>query len=107
MSGMTRRQKKYWNMTAQELAEATKEFDQEGIAETFRDMTAAEEAAWRAATTKRRRGRLPQGKGVKKISLGIEADLLKRADALARQRGTTRAQLVAESLETVLARIGT
>lgn len=42
------RKKKYWDMTTEELAEATKEFDRESIVEAFRPMTPAEEAQWRS-----------------------------------------------------------
>jgi len=96
--------KRDWqNLTASELAEATKEFDQEHIADTFRKMTPEEENSWRAATGKLVRNR-PQLRNVKKtISLSISAGLLKKADALAKKRGISRARLVAESLETVLA----
>lgn len=99
---MSKRTKKYWDMTTGELAEATAEFDHEGIADTFRPMTPAEKAAWEAATQKRPRGRPRVGKGVRVISLGIEADLLRRADALAKKRRISRAKLVAEGLEAVL-----
>jgi hypothetical protein len=100
------RKKKYWNMTTEELAEATKEFDQEGIAETFRPMTPAQEAVWRSAAQKRRPRRSANAKAVTVISVGIEAGLLQRADALAKKRGISRAELVAESLRTALARNG-
>ena len=100
---MSKRKKKFWNMTTNELAEATREFDQEGIAETFRPMTPSEEAAWRSAVQKRPDGRHRNGKGIKVISLGIDAGLLKRADAVAKKRGISRARLVAEGLEAVLA----
>jgi hypothetical protein len=100
---VSRRQKKYWDMTAEQLAEATAEFGREGVADTFRPMTPAEEAAWRAKVHQRPRGRPRVGKGVKVISLGIESGLLKRADALAKKRRISRAKLVAEGLETVLA----
>ncbi len=36
------RHKKYWEMTKAELAESTKEFDQEFVADKARPMTAAE-----------------------------------------------------------------
>jgi hypothetical protein len=101
---MSKRKKKYWNMTTAELAEATREFDQEGVAGTFRSMTPSEEAAWQSAVQKGAAGRTANGKQVKAITLGIEADLLTRADALAKKRGITRAKLVAEGLEAVLAR---
>jgi hypothetical protein len=100
---MSKRKKKYWNMTTEELAEATREFDREGVAETFRPMTSAEEAAWRAAVRKRRPGRARNGK-VRVISLGIDAGLLKRADTVAKKRGISRDRLVAEGLEAVLAK---
>src|SRR5262245_8946128 len=101
---MRKGKKAYWDLTADELAEATKEFDREGVAETFRPMTPAEAAVWEAAAKKRSRGRPRVGKGVKVISVGIEAGLLERADALARKRGISRAKLVAEGLEAVLGR---
>lgn len=99
---MSKRAKKYWEMNAEELAAATKEFDREGVAETFRPMTRAEEAAWREKVEKRPRGRPRNGRGVKVISLGIEAGLLERADALAKKRRISRAKLVSEGLEAVL-----
>lgn len=103
---MSKRTKKYSEMTTAELAEATREFDQENVADTFRRMTPAEEAAWRAAVEKRPRGRPRVGKGVKVVSLGIEADLLRRADALAKKRRISRAKLVAEGLEAILGKAG-
>ena len=42
---MKKRKKEFWNMTTEELADATREFDQEGVAESFREMTPAEAAA--------------------------------------------------------------
>jgi uncharacterized protein (DUF4415 family) len=101
---VSKRTKKYSEMTATELAAATREFDEENVADTFRPMTPAEEADWQAAVQKRPRGRPRVGKGVKVVSLGIEADLLRRADALAKKRRISRAKLVAEGLEAVLAK---
>lgn len=49
-------------------------------------------------------GRPAKGKGVKVISLSVEQDLLKRADAEARRRNISRAALVAEGLEAVLSK---
>jgi hypothetical protein len=54
---VTTMNKPNWDMTAEELAQATQEFDREHVAETFRNMTAAEEKAWRAAIGQKRRGR--------------------------------------------------
>jgi hypothetical protein len=104
---MSKGKKKYWNMTTEELAEATREFDQEGIAETFRALTPEEEAAWRAAVHKRPARRTRNGRDLKVISLGIDAGLPKRADAVAKKHGISRAKLVAEGLEAVLTRKAT
>lgn len=101
---MSKRKKEYWNMTADELAAATKEFKEDGVAETFRAMTAAALARLRQARRKRQRGRPRVGKGVKVISVGVELGLLERADAVAKKRGLSRAKLIAEGLESVLSR---
>ena len=100
---MTKKTKEYWNMTQAELAEATSEFDREFMTDSFRDMTPAEEKAWRTAVGKRRRSRQGAANGVKIVPLGIDASLLKRADALAKKRGVSRDSLIAEGLETLLA----
>jgi uncharacterized protein (DUF433 family) len=55
---MSKDRKEYSNMTGEELAEATKEFDQDGVAETFGSMTPKAEAAWRKAVRKPPRHRL-------------------------------------------------
>jgi hypothetical protein len=101
---MSKKTKQYWEMSADELAAATREFDRENVAETFRDMTPAEEKAWRAAVGKKRRAQSVDANGVKIVPVRIEAGLLKRADALAKKRGVSRARLVADGLEALLAR---
>ena len=84
---MSNKTKAYWEMNADELAAATQEFDRAHVAETFRDMTAAEEKAWRAALGKKRRARSLATNGVTVLPLRIDAGLLKRADALAKKCG--------------------
>jgi hypothetical protein len=103
---MSKERKKYWNMTGDELAKATQEFDQENVAETFGPMTPRAEAAWRKARRKRPRVRSRADKALKVVSVGIEAGLLERADHLARKRGISRAKLVEEGLKSVLAKNG-
>ena len=49
---------------------------------------------------------LRTGLGAKPVSVTIEADLLRRADAYARRHGLTRAALIARGLETVIRRAG-
>jgi hypothetical protein len=52
--------KPYWEMTAEELAEATAEFDQEFIVDTFRPLTPREKALWQRI--KRKRSKQSDGK---------------------------------------------
>ena len=42
------------------------------------------------------------GKGAKTISLTVERDLLKRADAYAKQHGISRARLIARGIQVIL-----
>jgi hypothetical protein len=100
---MSKKPKKYWEMTAAELVEATNEFDREFVAETFRLMTSAEEKAWRAAVGKRRHKPARATRTIKVVPVAIDKALLKRVDALAKKRGLTRDRLVADGLEALLA----
>jgi len=54
--------KKYWEMTTQELAEATKEFDQEFIADTFRPLNEEQRERWERMKRKPRRAVKPSNK---------------------------------------------
>ena len=59
-----------------------------------RPLNAKERELWRRF--KRKVGRPKIGKGVKVISVGVEKQLLKQADALAKKRGLNRSALVSE-----------
>jgi hypothetical protein len=65
-----------------------------------RPLNAQERRQWRRFKAKA--GRPKIGKGAKTISLTMEKDLLKRADAYAKQHGISRAKLVARGLESIL-----
>jgi hypothetical protein len=95
------RAKKFQEMNAEELAQATAEFDKEFIADTFGPLTPEMARRWERA--KRKPGRPPMGKGAKVISVSVEKDLLARSDALARKLKIHRAQLIARGLRAVLA----
>ncbi len=101
--------KRYQDMTAAELAEATKEFDKPwpGPGLPGRALTATERKQWQRMRDKMNRsapakGRPKVGEGVKVISLSVEQSLLRRADALAKKRGVSRAAMVAAGLAAVL-----
>jgi hypothetical protein len=82
------------DMTAAELTEATREFDHPFAFTNARPMTAAERLEERHL----RRGRPRIGKGAKKISISLEGNLLRRADALAKKRGLNRSELISSIL---------
>jgi len=66
-----------------------------------RPLKAAERKLWRRFRQKAGRPRI--GRGVKIVSIGLEKDLLKRTDALAKRRGLNRSALVSEALRAMIA----
>ena len=78
------------------------QFDKEFVA--TRRLSPEQRKLWRKA--KRRVGRPTIGEGSKAISITVEKGLLKQADALARRRKITRAELVAAALVAELAKAG-
>ncbi len=79
------------DMSAVELAAATREFDAPYAFEKARPMTPAQRAEERTL----RRGRPRIGQGAKKISISLERGVLRDADALARKKGVKRSELIA------------
>jgi hypothetical protein len=96
------KRKPYWEMNTEELAEATKQFDEPFVVDLSRPLTPAERAQWERA--KRKRGRPMAGQGHKRVSLSMELGLLKRATALAKKRRISRSKLFALAIEAVLAK---
>ena len=94
------KQKTYWELTTEELAEATREFDREFIADTLKPMTPEMRARWEQL--KRNPGRPKNGNGAQVISVSVERSLLAESDALARKMKLTRAALIARGLRTML-----
>ena len=94
--------KPYWKMTADELAEATKEFDAPFVVDKSRPLTPSERKRWR--NLKKKRGRPKVGRGFKRISVSIERGLLGRVNVLARRRRVNRSRLFALVLEEAIAR---
>jgi Ribbon-helix-helix protein, copG family len=96
--------KPYWEMNPQELAEATRDFDEPFVADQSRPLNPAERDKWSRA--KRKRGRPKVDQGFKRVSVSLEQGLLTRVTALAKKRRISRSALVAKALEQVLAREG-
>ena len=82
--------KPYSQMSAAELAKATKQYDGMVIDKT-RPLNRRERKMWEQA----KRGRPKIGNGAKKISISMEGDLLHKADALAKKKGVNRSELIA------------
>jgi hypothetical protein len=90
--------KPYWEMTTDELAEATREFDRE-FPTGFGPPTARQRALLARAAT---RGRPVVGAGALKLHVSVERTLLARAEAYARKHKLNRSQVIALALRKLL-----
>jgi hypothetical protein len=88
-------------MNTEELARATAEFDEEFVIDKAVPPPPEELAKLKRAY--RKRGRPRNGEGAQTISVSVEKSLLRRTDRLAKRLKTSRARLIAEGLEKVLA----
>ena len=95
--------KKYSRMNTRELAEATKEFDEEFAFLKARPLTDREKNLHAKA---RKRGRPRVGMGAEKIQVSVERSLLSRSDAFARKHGMSRSEMIARGLQAVLVAAG-
>ncbi len=103
---MTRKRspKPYWEMTTAELREATKQFDEEFVAEKGRPLTPEEQALWEQVKAK-----VPSaedGETVRTIAVHLDKTLLDRCTALAKKKRLSRDALVARGLRALLAAEG-
>jgi hypothetical protein len=96
------KKKPYWEMTKEELAAATKKYDQPFVAlNESRPLKPAQRQMLRRA---KRRGRPRIGQGAKRVLVTIERGLLKDMDSEAKRLGKSRSQLIAEAMKTILHR---
>ena len=96
--------KPYWEMTTEELGEATKQFDEEFVFEKSRPLTPEEQALWERAKAK---GSPPEnGEAEQVIAVRLETALLDRCTALAKKKRLSRDALVARGLRALLAAEG-
>jgi hypothetical protein len=97
--------KPYDKMTAAELRQATREYDEElplgsdGL--PGRPLNAAQRRQWQQVKKKLGRPRL--GKGVKRVLVSIEADLLRQSDRFAKKHGLTRSKMISAGLRKLIA----
>lgn len=98
---MTKTKKRWSQMTAEELHEATKQYDRPFVAlQESRPMTPKERLAYRKQLHHGRRA--SQGEAARRVLIRLEGGLLKRADAYARRHGITRSELIARGLEVMI-----
>ena len=99
-----RPQKPYWEMTTEELAEATKEFDEEFVIDKCTPLTPEMQEKWEKAKGK---PDVPfNGPAREVISIDVEKELLARVDALAKKKRISRSRLIARGLKALLAAEG-
>jgi hypothetical protein len=91
-------------MTTAELREATKQFDEEFVADKGRPLTPEEQALWEQVKAK---GEPPaNGKPEAHIAVRLDKTLLKRCTALAKKKRLSRDALIARGLRALLAAEG-
>ncbi len=93
-------QKPYDQMTASELAAATKEFNQEFIGTPGKSLTTTQKRQHQRAA---RAGRPRVGRGSARINITMERTLLRRTDQAAHKQGLSRAAMGARALRHELA----
>ena len=102
----TKRTKPYWEMTAAELAEATKEFDGEIPASRLRPLSPQQRRQWERMKQQPSRSIFvldrPRRKGATAVVIELDQELLRRTDAYAASRGMTRSELIENGLKSVL-----
>jgi predicted HicB family RNase H-like nuclease len=96
--------KPYWEMTAEELANATKEFDKEFVADKARPLTAKMRRRWERARAKSSGAK--DGTEETTIAVRLEKRLLARCTALAKRKRISRDALIARGLKALLAAEG-
>lgn len=92
--------KQYWEMKPSELKTATRAFDESDVIDQSRPLTAEERRTW--SRLRKKRGRPKQGQGFRRISVSIEAGLLKQITALAKKRQISRSKLMALAIRDAL-----
>jgi predicted ArsR family transcriptional regulator len=97
-------QKPYWKMTTEELREATKQFDEEFVADLAKPMSAKMKAKWELAKAERPCDE--EEKIEQTVTIRLNKALLDRCTALAKKKRLSRDVLVARGLRALLAAEG-
>ena len=100
---MKTKHKPWDQMNFDELAEATRDLDEEFAFLKTKPLDARDKAVL-AKMQKRGAGRPVVGKGAERINISLERGLLSRADAAAKREKIGRSELIARALEDALKR---
>ena len=92
---MTKKRKRWSDMTTEELAEATKQFDDPNYDPPARKPTKRQLAQLRRVQSKAAKNRL-------RIAIALERNLVEQADDYAVSHGITFADLVSDALRRVM-----
>src|SRR5213075_1159744 len=96
----------YWEMDADELAAATKEFDEEIPDSRLRPLSKEERRRWERSRRQPSRSiyilEREDNKGVEAVLVELDGELLRRIDACAATRHMTRSELIETSLRSAL-----
>src|SRR5438445_181325 len=92
--------KAYWDMTTEELRKATKEFDEEFVADQATPVTPPLQTRWERAKAKSARNE--DGSGQQTIAVRLEQALLDRCTALAKKKRISRDALIVRGLKALL-----
>ena len=90
-------------LSAEELAEATKEYDEPtDLDRDTRELTPEEREWWERAQRGPGRPAKPEDEKVRRVLISIDPELLTRLDAETQRRNTSRSGLIAEAVEKML-----
>lgn len=93
--------KQYWEMTKDELREATRRYNAEELGLPGKPLSAEGKQLLAAAAHKRGRPRI--GKGCQRVLVSIEKDLLHQADSTASRLHMSRSELITRGLRAAIA----
>ncbi len=94
-------QKKYWEMTTAELAEATKEFDGEIDESRFKPLSPKERAAWDKIMAAPAKSIMLRSK--RTVEISIDPKLVDAIDSIAKKKHLTRSELIEQGLRGMIA----
>jgi len=95
-----RKEKRYQDMNAEELREATAEFDKPFIIDEFEPMTPEQEAEWERLRKTPYKSIMPKNPP---IMVRFDRELLEQTDELAKRKGVSRDAIIRRAIRKELA----